>query len=73
MHAISHQTDWVVSAWVHMLLFLMPGLAFALAFRAKPEAQRTVQPRMQSSVVRPATFVAPYGWVNAGRSPIRTA
>lgn len=30
MHAISHQTDWVVSAWVHMLLFAAPLLAFAV-------------------------------------------
>lgn len=29
MHAISHQTDWVVMAWVHMLIFLVPFLAFA--------------------------------------------
>jgi len=29
MHAISHQTDWVVQVWVHMALFLVPVLAFA--------------------------------------------
>jgi hypothetical protein len=30
MHAISHQTDWVVSVWVHMLIFLGPALAFCV-------------------------------------------
>ncbi|WP_245581888.1 hypothetical protein [Phyllobacterium phragmitis] len=29
MHAISHQTDWVVQVWIHMALFLVPILAFA--------------------------------------------
>jgi hypothetical protein len=31
MHAISHQTDWVVSVWVHMLIFLLPTLALCRA------------------------------------------
>jgi hypothetical protein len=36
MHAISHQTDWVVSVWVHMLLFLMPALYLATIRRRQP-------------------------------------
>ena len=27
MHAISHQTDWVIPVWIHMALFLIPILA----------------------------------------------
>jgi hypothetical protein len=30
MHAISHQTDWVLMIWVHMLMFAAPALAFAV-------------------------------------------
>lgn len=30
MHAISHKTDWVLLIWVHMLLFAVPVLAFAV-------------------------------------------
>jgi hypothetical protein len=30
MHAISHQTDWVLMVWVHMLMFAAPALAFAV-------------------------------------------
>jgi hypothetical protein len=30
MHAISHQSDWVVPVWVHMTLFLVPALAFTV-------------------------------------------
>ncbi|UDF32854.1 UNVERIFIED_ORG: hypothetical protein LHK14_24105 (plasmid) [Roseateles sp. XES5] len=30
MHVVSHQTDWVVMAWVHMVLFLVPSLALAV-------------------------------------------
>ncbi|TWF48078.1 hypothetical protein [Neorhizobium alkalisoli] len=29
MHAISHQTDWVLMIWVHMLMFAAPALFFA--------------------------------------------
>ncbi|OWV97468.1 hypothetical protein ATY81_08575 [Rhizobium sp. R72] len=29
MHAVSHTTDWVLMVWVHMLIFLVPSLAFA--------------------------------------------
>lgn len=28
MHAISHQTDWVITVWLHMALFLIPVLSF---------------------------------------------
>ncbi|ASV88100.1 putative membrane protein (plasmid) [Ochrobactrum quorumnocens] len=27
MHAISHQTDWVIPVWIHMAIFLIPVLA----------------------------------------------
>ena len=30
MHVVSHQTDWVIMAWVHMVLFLVPSLALAV-------------------------------------------
>lgn len=30
MHAISHQTDWVVPVWIHMALFLIPVLSFCV-------------------------------------------
>ncbi|MHA6641615.1 hypothetical protein [Mesorhizobium sp. A623] len=30
MHSISHLTDWVIQVWVHMGLFLVPALLFAL-------------------------------------------
>ncbi|MGK9054458.1 hypothetical protein [Neorhizobium petrolearium] len=30
IHAISHQTDWVLMVWVHMLMFAAPALAFAI-------------------------------------------
>jgi hypothetical protein len=29
IHSISHQTDWVLSAWVHMIIFLPPALLYA--------------------------------------------
>ena len=35
MHAVSHLTDWIVSVWVHMLIFLLPALIFARAPKAK--------------------------------------
>jgi hypothetical protein len=31
MHAVSHQTDWVMPVWVHMLIFLAPALYFCAA------------------------------------------
>ncbi|WP_170973347.1 hypothetical protein [Rhizobium sp. FKY42] len=30
MHAISHQTDWVLMVWVHMLMFAAPALLLAV-------------------------------------------
>ncbi len=30
MHAISHQTDWVITVWIHMALFLIPILSFCV-------------------------------------------
>ncbi|AAL54084.1 MULTISPECIES: hypothetical protein [Brucella] len=30
MHAISHQTDWVVPVWIHMALFLIPILSLCV-------------------------------------------
>jgi hypothetical protein len=29
MHAITHHTQWPISAWIHMLIFLLPALSFA--------------------------------------------
>jgi hypothetical protein len=29
MHTISHHTQWALSAWVHMMVFLIPALLFA--------------------------------------------
>ncbi|WP_353476565.1 hypothetical protein PVT71_27635 (plasmid) [Salipiger sp. H15] len=34
MHAFSHQTDWVLSGWIHMLAFCTPAFAYALVTRA---------------------------------------
>lgn len=34
MHAISHQTDWVLMVWVHMAMFAAPALAFAVVSKA---------------------------------------
>ncbi|KAB2700171.1 hypothetical protein F9K79_04535 [Ochrobactrum sp. Kaboul] len=30
MHAISHQTDWVITVWIHMALFLIPILSLCV-------------------------------------------
>lgn len=38
MHAVSHQTDWVVPVWVHMLFFLVPALWWCMA--PQPAAAR---------------------------------
>lgn len=43
MHIVSHQTDWVIIAWVHMIAFLVPSLALAtvsLRGRSLPYAPR---------------------------------
>lgn len=45
MHAISHQTDWVVQVWIHMALFLVPVLAFA-RFRGVALPPRVARTRM---------------------------
>ena len=37
IHSISHQTDWVLSAWVHMIIFLLPGLVYARLSSAEKE------------------------------------
>jgi hypothetical protein len=37
MHAISHQTDWALMVWVHMLIFLLPTLALC---RSRSSATR---------------------------------
>jgi hypothetical protein len=43
MHAISHQTDWVVTVWIHMLIFLLPAVAYSRipAIRRKLHFDRT--------------------------------
>ena len=38
MHAVSHHTQWLFSAWIHMALFLMPALSLARA--REPVGQR---------------------------------
>ena len=48
MHAISHQTDWVLMIWVHMLLFAAPALLFAV-IPARSEG------RIPSASLSPAT------------------
>lgn len=34
MHAFSHQTDWILSGWIHMLAFCIPAFAYALVGRS---------------------------------------
>ena len=41
MHAISHNTDWAVMVWVHMLIFLLPAL---LLCRAHPNVHPRILP-----------------------------
>lgn len=50
MHAVSHLTDWVVSVWVHMVIFLLPALLLA---RLPPRQSR------QLAVAPPATGLRP--------------
>ncbi|MEX2521025.1 MAG: hypothetical protein WD969_17025 [Paracoccaceae bacterium] len=39
MHAFSHTTDWVVSAWVHMAFFCIPVFAYARVRSPAPTLQ----------------------------------
>lgn len=43
MHAVSHMTDWVISVWVHMLIFLLPALWLA-RLRIRNRAARAAAP-----------------------------
>ncbi|MDX3924431.1 MAG: hypothetical protein QHC90_01315 [Shinella sp.] len=52
MHAVSHQTDWVLTVWVHMLIFLVPSLAFAIVPGSLRPDWRAAQ---AASVMRSAT------------------
>ncbi|MDH7803228.1 MULTISPECIES: hypothetical protein [unclassified Rhizobium] len=47
MHAISHQTDWVLMVWVHMLMFAVPALAFAV-IPAREQQRRYEIPSLTS-------------------------
>jgi hypothetical protein len=47
MHAISHQTDWVLMVWVHMLMFAAPALAFAV-IPARVQQRRYAIPSLTS-------------------------
>ena len=39
MHSISHLTDWVLTVWVHMALFLAPAL-YLVSMRTSPITAR---------------------------------
>ncbi|MFJ7356873.1 hypothetical protein ACIQWS_22130 [Phyllobacterium sp. NPDC097923] len=52
MHAISHQTDWALIVWVHMLIFLVPALAWA----RRPASQA---PPVQSHVMSAPLYLRP--------------
>jgi hypothetical protein len=41
MHAVSHETDWVMPVWVHMLIFLAPALYFCRVQPGGAPAART--------------------------------
>jgi len=41
MHAISHQTDWVLMVWVHMVMFAAPIMFFAVIPRGSRSRYRT--------------------------------
>ncbi|QWK81792.1 MULTISPECIES: hypothetical protein [Brucella/Ochrobactrum group] len=47
MHAISHQTDWVIPVWIHMAIFLTPVLAFC---RIRNQSVGLPTPLQQSHV-----------------------
>jgi hypothetical protein len=36
LHAITHHTNWFVSPWVHLAIFLMPALLYAKSRKKKP-------------------------------------
>ncbi len=42
MHAVSHQTDWVLMVWVHMLMFAAPALFFAVIPAGSRSRYRTI-------------------------------
>ncbi len=49
MHAISHQTDWALMVWVHMLIFLLPTLILC-------RAHSSAHPRFPFAVRGPANL-----------------
>jgi hypothetical protein len=44
MHVVSHQTDWMIMAWVHMILFLVPMLALTVVPARRVAAKRADPP-----------------------------
>lgn len=44
MHAITHKTDWALMIWVHLLLFVVPLLAFAVVSRRSSPASPANMP-----------------------------
>lgn len=48
IHAISHSTDWVLSVWVHMIIFLLPVLYIATT-RSAPDGSRPTPLRAASA------------------------
>ncbi|CAN7610370.1 hypothetical protein LJR231_004576 [Phyllobacterium sp. LjRoot231] len=48
IHAVSHQTDWVLTVWVHMLIFLLPTLAWCRS--RSPHLQPYYSPRKARSI-----------------------
>lgn len=48
MHAISHQTDWVVTVWLHMAIFLVPVLSVC---RIRNRSVNLPMPPQQSAVM----------------------
>jgi len=48
MHAISHQTDWVIPVWIHMAIFLIPILALC---RIRNRSVGLPMPLQSNSVV----------------------
>lgn len=57
MHTISHFTQWIVSAWVQIALFLLPALLYARQRPVRDEAARQErhQRSMQPGLVPPLT------------------
>jgi len=55
VHAISHQSDWVLAVWVQMLFFLMPMLVLAMA-SPTPAEYRRPEPTGKPAFAAPPTW-----------------